>query len=115
MQHQLSTATMEKAQQLAAVAHTWNRGRSKVDGSRFCVVPASDGVSAHWANLFACTCKGFARFGNCSHREALRIVRRQHDAAITSQFCCSQCGKAAVGRSRLCPVHLAELADKLGV
>jgi hypothetical protein len=112
---QLSTATMDKARQLATQAHTWTRGRSKVDGSRFCVVPASDGTTAHYANLFGCTCLGYARRGDCSHVESLRIIRRQKDAMTVQQFVCSQCGKAAVGKSRLCPVHLDELADRLGI
>jgi hypothetical protein len=86
MTTQLSTATIAKAEQLAAVAHTWNRGRSKIDGSNFCVVPASDGVSAHYANLFGCTCKGYERRGDCSHVEALRIVRRQRDAKIAARY-----------------------------
>ena len=113
----LSDQTMQKAMRLADQVHTFARGRSKVDGSRFVIIPSSDApeTSGHYTNLHTCSCLGYARRGICSHVEALRIVQRRRDKETAAQFICSQCGKAAVGRSRLCPVHLDELADRLGI
>jgi len=74
-----------KAEQLAAQASTWVRGRSKVDGTGFFVIPSSDGKSGHYANAFGCTCRSFVNRGECSHHVACQILQRQADAQIAAK------------------------------
>jgi hypothetical protein len=81
----MTTATRTKAEALAEQAHTWARGTSKIDGRSFYVVPASDGVSAHYATSYGCTCRGFERRGECSHREAVRL-HEAHERDIEAAF-----------------------------
>lgn len=65
-----------KAEALAARSAEWCKGRSKRDGREFYVITSSDGRSAHYTTNYACTCEGFRRRGECSHREAVRLAER---------------------------------------
>src|SRR5690348_8405804 len=78
----ISPAMQRKAEALAARAHTWARGRSKLDGAGFYVIPGSAPTVAHYANVFGCTCEGYRRRGVCAHNEACKILRRREDVAI---------------------------------
>jgi hypothetical protein len=80
-----SPAMQAKAEVLASQAHTWHRGRSKQDGTPFWIIPGTQPLSAHWANVHGCTCKSYRNRGECSHRLACRILQRQQDAAIVEQ------------------------------
>lgn len=75
----------EKAEHLAEQAPTWARGRSKVDGSNFYLVPASNG-QAHYTNSAGCTCASFRHRGACSHQLACEILARRSDAAIVARI-----------------------------
>lgn len=78
----LSQASMVKAHALALQVSRWNTGRSKVNGRTFYVVPASDGVTAHWTaqDGRGCTCKGHRRNGHCTHCEAVQIHNQREQA-----------------------------------
>lgn len=73
----LSQASLVKAHELALKVWTFNTGRSKVDGRTFYVIPASDGMSAHWTTSYGCSCKGHRRHGICSHVEAIRLYEHR--------------------------------------
>jgi hypothetical protein len=83
--HSVSPAMRLKAEALADQAHTWNRGRSKVDGSEFAIIPASDGLTAHWANRLGCTCVGHRRRGVCTHQLACQLVDQRANASMLAQ------------------------------
>ncbi len=72
----VTAAMARKAEVLAGQAPTWNRGRSKETGREFYVVPASDGVSAHWTAVDGrgCTCTGHRRRGVCTHALAAALI-----------------------------------------
>ena len=80
----LSQATIRKAHDLALVLWRMPKGRSKRTGVEFYVVPASDGVTAHWtaADARGCTCKGHRRNGDCSHVEAVRLFNHREAFAV---------------------------------
>lgn len=73
-----------KAEALADIAHTFNRGRSKQDGSEFAIIPSSDKPDevAHWANRLGCTCEGNRRRGICTHQVAMQIVDQRANTAM---------------------------------
>jgi len=80
----MATAAMaRKAEMLVEQAPTWNRGRSKETGREFYVVPASDGVSAHWTAVDGrgCTCTGHRRRGVCTHALAAALILADAPAA----------------------------------
>jgi len=81
----VSPAVQAKAEALAAQAHTWNRGRSKQDGTPFYVIPGSKPMTAHWANIHGCTCEGYRRRGVCTHQLACFILQRRSDAQISAK------------------------------
>jgi hypothetical protein len=70
----LSQATLNEAHTLALSGHTWPRGRSKVNGQQFYLIPSSSVPNtAHRVTNFGCTCTGHRRRGDCKHVEAVRI------------------------------------------
>ncbi len=81
----MTTRSIAKAEALADQAATWARGTSKRDGRSFYVIPASDGVGAHYTTDYGCSCLGFQRRGECSHREAVRI-HEAHERDIATAF-----------------------------
>jgi hypothetical protein len=81
----MTTRSIAKAEALAEQAATWARGTSKRDGRSFWIIPASDGVGAHYATSYGCTCTGFQRRGECSHRQAVRI-HEAHERDIEAAF-----------------------------
>ena len=116
----VSPAMLRKAEQLVAQASTWARGRSKVDGSGFFIVPASDGKSAHWSSPLGCTCRGHRERGICTHQLACQILQRQADAQIAAKHAvdfgpCRRCSEPATGKSKLCDRHFTELVDRIGL
>src|SRR5436309_14397258 len=80
----ISPAMQAKAEALADQAHTWHRGRSKVDGAEFAIIPASDGMTAHWANRLGCTCVGHRRRGICTHQLACQILDQRANTAMVA-------------------------------
>src|SRR4051794_26538649 len=71
------TAPMrKKAEALAELLPTFSRGRSKVTGQPFIVVPASNRLTAHWTAVdgSGCTCIGYQRRGLCTHAIAAKLV-----------------------------------------
>ena len=92
----VTAAMARKAEMLAEQAPTWNRGRSKATAREFYVVPASDGVSAHWTAVAGrgCTCTGHRRRGVCTHALAAALMLADK-AAATAQpapLSCDDCG-----------------------
>jgi len=67
-----------KAEALAAQMPLFSRGRSKVTGQPFIIVPASTPSVAHWTATdgSGCTCIGFQRRGTCTHAIAAQIVNQ---------------------------------------
>ncbi len=94
----VTAAMARKAEMLAGQAPTWHRGRSKETAREFFIIPASDGVSAHWTAVDgrACTCTGHRRRGVCTH--ALAAARLLADAPAASAqpapapLSCNDCG-----------------------
>lgn len=71
------TAPMaRKAAALVELLGTLSTGASKLTGQRFYVVPASNGMTAHWTAIdgTGCTCLGFQRRGLCTHQIAARAL-----------------------------------------
>ena len=108
----VSPPMRRKADALAELLPTLSRGRSKVDGRPFYVVPASNRISAHWTALdgSGCTCLGFQRRGTCTHGIAARTVheRQQSPApqprpSYSDLFpACRDCGDLADGLDNRC-------------
>jgi hypothetical protein len=65
-----------KAEALAAQVPLMHRGRSKVTGEAFVIVPGSTDDVAHWASAYACTCIGHQRRGTCTHQLAVQLADR---------------------------------------
>lgn len=86
----LSEQTIEEAHEMARQSHTWNRGRSKINGREFWVIPSrSQPLVAHYVTSYGCTCRGARRRGNCAHQESVRIVEQQQadiDREIAAAF-----------------------------
>ena len=80
----LSQKSIQKAHDLANVLWRMNKGRSKVNGVEFYVIPASDGKSAHWTAVDArgCTCKGHRRNGHCTHVEAVMLHNHREATVV---------------------------------
>lgn len=79
-----STMVVDKAERLASMR--WTRGRSKVTGESFWIIPASAGVGAHWATATGCTCAGYRHRGECSHVMAVRLRdRRDNPIRVVSE------------------------------
>ena len=79
----LSQEMLEAAHEMALKSHTWTRGRSKINGREFWVVPSrSNPTVAHWVAIDGrgCTCKGARRWGDCCHAEAARMVAARERA-----------------------------------
>jgi hypothetical protein len=121
----VTPAMSRKARDLAELLSTCSRGRSKLNGQPFYVVPSSNRLSAHWTAVdgSGCTCQGFQRRGTCTHSIAAGLVAAQQaeaDAATRVAFeamypsgkkrpsyadlfpPCRQCGDLADGRDHLC-------------
>jgi hypothetical protein len=81
----ISPVMLAKAEHLAAQAATWHRGCSKLDGTHFYLVPGSKPGTAHYANVFGCTCPSYRNRGACSHVKACKILQRRSDAAIAAK------------------------------
>lgn len=117
----------QRAELLAEQAPTWPRGRSKVDGRAFYVIPSSGKPEtvAHYASHLGCTCPGFRRRGVCAHQQACLLLVQRAEAPRIAQAqanraefgpCASKgCIAAAVSKARRCrPCH-QRLVDQLGI
>lgn len=79
----LSQAVLNEAHQMALKGHTWNRGRSKVNGRPFYLIPSrSVPGTAHRVTSYGCTCTGARRFGDCAHSEAVRMFEAREGATV---------------------------------
>lgn len=80
MTQQVITSSMQAhAEQLVSESYRWSRGRSKVSGAEFYVIPASTTNAAHYTSEDGCTCKSFTYRGQCSHRLAVQIHEADAD------------------------------------
>lgn len=80
---QLSMKTKQEAHALALRGHTWQRGRSKVDGRPFYVIPSRTQKDvAHWTTSYGCTCEGARKRGDCAHQESVRMFEAREAAAV---------------------------------
>ena len=117
----------QRAEQLAEQAPTWPRGRSKVDGRAFYVIPSSSKPEtvAHYANHLGCSCPSFRHRGVCCHQQAcLLLVQRQEAPRVEAVqqaradfgSCVSKgCTNAAANRGRRCKPCLGRLGRELGI
>lgn len=70
----LSQAVLDAAHEMALQGHTWHRGRSKVNGRQFYLIPSrSEPGVAHYTTSYGCTCRGARKRGDCAHSEAVRM------------------------------------------
>src|SRR4051812_18930562 len=78
----VSAPMRAKAEALAELLPTFSRGRSKVTGQPFIVVPASNKMTAHWTAVdgTGCTCLGYQRRGTCTHAIAAQLVHDRRPA-----------------------------------
>lgn len=121
----VSPPMQAKAERLAEMIPMFSRGRSKVDGRQFVIIPASTPGVAHWSNGLGCTCKGFEVRGECTHalavrihqqcQEAPRIAEAQANRQQFGQCVTVGCIAAATGKGRRCSEHFAALVAKLGI
>jgi hypothetical protein len=83
----VTPAMSRKARDLAELLSTCSRGRSKLNGQPFYVVPSSNRLSAHWTAVdgSGCTCQGFQRRGTCTHAIAAGLVAAQQAEADAAQ------------------------------
>ncbi len=122
------TSAEAKVAQLVAESSRWSRGRSKVDGTEFWIIPASTGKTAHWATATACTCKSFRWRGSCSHSLAVKVRQDRERAARqtadrypvrpTDSYGYCKCGlliERPARRCSACSERLRRVADELGV
>jgi hypothetical protein len=78
----LSQTTLNEAFALAMQGHTWHTGRSKVNGTRFYLIPSrSVPGTAHRTTNYGCTCTGYRRRGDCVHTEAVKVFEAGESAA----------------------------------
>ena len=79
----LSPQTLEEAHAMALRGHTWHRGRSKVNGRPFYLIPSrTEPNVAHYTTSYGCTCRGFRKRGDCAHSEAARMFEAREAAAV---------------------------------
>src|SRR4051812_19435748 len=81
------TAPMaRKAAALVELLGTLSTGTSKLTGQCFYVVPASNGMTAHWTAIdgTGCTCLGYQRRGLCTHAIAARTIHERQAASVAA-------------------------------
>lgn len=121
----VTPAMQAKAERLAGMLATCPRGRSKVNGTGFYIIPGTRPRVAHYANHLGCDCEGYRRRGVCTHQqaclialrrgEAPRIMAGQRNYATYGQCSTRGCVAAAVGTSGRCGGCWRELRDRLGI
>jgi hypothetical protein len=105
-----------KAERLAAMLPLFPRGKSKIDGRGFYLIPGSKPTTAHYANHIGCTCEGHRRRGTCTHRLACLLVVQRAEAAAPFGPCTAHgCTLAATGKARRCDEHFRQLVERLGI
>src|SRR5215216_3610612 len=110
----VSPPMRRKAEQLAELLLTFNRGTSKVTGERFYVVPASNRMTAHWTALdgSGCTCIGYQRRGTCTHAIAAKMLHTAKRPAfakladLTGGCAATGCPDDREGREPYCSRHI---------
>jgi hypothetical protein len=133
----VTPAMRRKAEALAELVPMLPRGRSKINGQGFYIIPSSEKplTVAHYASDLGCTCEGFRRRGTCTHQLACAIVLQRAEAASIAAHqspakksaqqiyteagpfgpCChTACAAAATGKNRRCAEHFQKLLDSLG-
>jgi hypothetical protein len=117
----VTPAIRQRAELLAEQAPTWHRGRSKVDGRHFYLVPGSAAGVVYYSSHLGCTCPGFRHRGVCAHQQAALILVRRAEARLQMQMpdfgpCTARgCARPATGKARRCDAHFAELIERLGI
>ena len=82
MAQAIVTPTIRKrAEQLAERIPLLPRGRSKINGAGFYVMPGSTAGVAYYTSSLGCTCKGFLHRGVCAHQQACVIVAQREQQA----------------------------------
>lgn len=76
------TPTIRKrAEQLAERIPILPRGRSRINGAGFYLVPGSAEGVAYYSNALGCTCPGFQHRGVCAHQQACVIAAQREASA----------------------------------
>lgn len=82
MATQMVTPTIRKrAEELAARLPFLSRGRSKLNGAGFYLVPGRVEGVVYYSSSLGCTCKGYLHRGICSHQQACVIAEQRAAAA----------------------------------
>lgn len=80
MAQAMVTPTIRKrAEELADRMHLLPRGRSKINGAGFHLVPGSTEGTAYYSNYLGCTCPGFQHRGVCAHQQAALLVQQRYE------------------------------------
>jgi len=79
--HIVTPTIRKRAEQLAERIPLLPRGRSKVNGAGFYVVPGSTAGVAYYTNSLGCTCPGYRNRGVCAHQQACVIVAQREQQA----------------------------------
>lgn len=84
MQKQTLTQPMlNEAHRMALQGHTWHKGRSKVNGREFYLIPSrSIPGTAHRCTNFGCTCSSYRWRGDCVHTEAVKMFEAREQATV---------------------------------
>jgi hypothetical protein len=101
----VSPAMTRKAEKLAARVPFMSRGRSKVNGITFYIVPGSKAGTAWWSNGLGCNCPGFTRSGVCTHSLAVSIHQtRESEKRIAAAQAATPKRKTYSQLVPVCPV-----------
>lgn len=107
----VTDAMRKKAEALADMIPLFSKGRSKVTGAEFVIVPGSKAGTAWWANFAGCTCPGFRNRGICAHQLACDILGEREEAARVPSLmsyrdlyppCVGGCGELVERRNSFC-------------
>jgi hypothetical protein len=110
----------ERAERLAELLPHYPRGMSRVNGSRFWIIPAGSRPAAYYSSHLGCSCPGFQHRGVCAHQLACLLVVQRSEASQTAASnsgpCVGHgCTAQATGKSRRCDRHFAELIERPGI